>query len=146
MILRLTQSSCAGAGTELGKKTILGNLVFTKLYLLKILDLWKNEQCSVKSNLLKKCERSSLPHLQLGNFSQGGIFQGNQGARFPRNLQVHTKSLLQFTLFCCEFDIKVFPYFLAKEGILSISHNLQEIFSCQRKYNLGTGRYLLSQE
>ena len=37
------------------------------------------------------------------NLFQGGIFPGNQGARFPRNLQTHTKFLQQFTLFWCEF-------------------------------------------
>ena len=77
---------------------------------------------------------------------QGGIFQGNQGARFPRNLQAHTKFLLQFTLFCREFDIKIFLYFLLNEEILPISHNIQKIFSYHRKKHLGTENYLLSQE
>ena len=64
---------------------------------------------------------------------QGGILAGNQGARLPRNFQAHTKFLQKFTLFWREFDFKLFPYFLSSEGILPIKHNMQELFSCQRK-------------
>ena len=39
---------------------------------------------------------------------QGGIFQGNQGARFPQNLQAHTKCWQKFTRICHKFDRKVF--------------------------------------
>ena len=52
---------------------------------------------------------------------------GCQGARLPWNLQAHTKFLQQFTLFWCEFDFKVFLYFLSNKGILPITHNMQEI-------------------
>ena len=62
------------------------------------------------------------------NIDQGGIFPGSQGARLPRNLQAPTKSWQQFTLFWCEFDFKVFLYFLSNEGILPITHSMQEIF------------------
>ena len=74
----------------------------------------------------------------IDRLSQGGILAGNQGARFPRNLQAHTKFWQKFTLFWREFDFKVFPYFLSNEGILPITHNMQEIFSCHRKKLLGT--------
>ena len=40
--------------------------------------------------------------------SQGGIFQGNQGAMFPRNPQAHTKCWQKFTRICHKFDRKVF--------------------------------------
>ena len=68
---------------------------------------------------------------------QGGILAGSQGARLPRNIQAHTKFFQEFTLFWREFDFKVFPYFLSNEGILSITHNMQENF-------LVTGRNVLS--
>ena len=68
---------------------------------------------------------------------QGGKFPGSQGARLPRNIQAHTKFFQEFTLFWREFDFKVFPYFLSNEGILSITHNMQENF-------LVTGRDILA--
>ena len=77
---------------------------------------------------------------------QGGIFPGNQGPRFPRNLRAHTKFLQQFTLFWREFDFKVYQYFLSNEGILPITHNMQEIFSCHRKKLLGTASNQLPQK
>ena len=82
----------------------------------------------------------------MGGDKQGGIFPGNQGARFPRNLQAHTKFLQQFTLFWREFDFKVYQYFLSNEGILPITHNMQEIFSCHRKKFLVSGRNFLALE
>ena len=62
----------------------------------------------------------------IDRLSQGGILAGNQGARFPRNLQAHTKFSKKFTLFWREFDLKVFMYFLSNEKILLITHIMQE--------------------
>ena len=55
---------------------------------------------------------------------QVGIFPGNQGARFPRNLQTHTKFLQQFTLFWCEFE----KFLVTGRNFLP-----QEAISCQRQ-------------
>ena len=74
------------------------------------------------------------------------IFPGSQGATLPRNLQAHMKFLQQFTLFWREFDFKVYQYFLSNEGILPITHNMQEIFSCHRKKFLVSGRNFLALE
>ena len=99
-----------------------------------------------KGCLLETDQKYGLGNVQIicdplrgrGGVTQGGILAGSQGARLPRNLQTHTKFLQKFTLFLHEFDFKVFPYFLSNEGILPITHNMPEIFSCQRKKHIGT--------
>ena len=68
--------------------------------------------------------------------AQGGIFTGNQGARFPRNLQTHTKFLQHFTLFWRKFDFKVCISCQMKKFFLSHT-------TC-RKYFLATGRNFLA--
>ena len=86
---------------------------------------------------------------------QGGIFTGNQGARFPRNLQTHTKFLQHFTLFWRKFDFKVciscqmkkfflshtcMKYFLVtRRNFLSL-----KLINCQRKTFIVTERNLLT--
>ena len=69
----------------------------------------------------------------LQRLCQGGIFQGNQGARFPRNHQAHTKLLLQFTLFCRKFVFKVYQFSCQMKEFF-LSHTI-----C-RKYFLVTGK------
>ena len=69
------------------------------------------------------------------SFYQGGIFTGNQGTRFPRNLQTHTKFLQHFTLFWRKFDFKVCISCQMKKFFLSHT-------TC-RKYFLITGRKFL---
>ena len=66
---------------------------------------------------------------------QSGIFTRNQGARFPRNLQTHTKFLQHFTLFWRKFDFKVCISCQMKKFFLSHT-------TC-RKYFLLIGRKLL---
>ena len=66
---------------------------------------------------------------------QGGILAGSLGARLPRNLQIHTKFLQQFTLFWSKFDLKIRISWQRKEFFLSHT-------TC-RKYFLVTGRNFL---
>ena len=86
---------------------------------------------------------------------QGGILAGNQGTRFPRNLQTHTKFLQHFTLFWHKFDFKVrischlkkfflshtcMKYFLVtRRNFLAL-----KLINCQRKKFIVTERNLLS--
>ena len=86
---------------------------------------------------------------------KGGIFTGNQGTRFPRNLQTHTKFLQHFTLFWHKFDFKVrischlkkfflshtcMKYFLVtRRNFLAL-----KLINCQRKKFIVTERNLLS--
>ena len=72
----------------------------------------------------------------LPTVSQGGILAGNQGTRFPRNLQTHTKFLQHFTLFWRKFDFKVCISCQMKKFFLS--H-----LTC-RKYFFVTGRNFLA--
>ena len=60
--------------------------------------------------------------------------------------QAPTKSMQQFTLSWPEFDFTVFLYILSNEGILPITHSMQEIFPFHRKNYLGTASNKLSKE
>ena len=91
----------------------------------------------------------------IDRLSQGGILAGNQGARFPRNLQTHTKFLQHFTLFLHKFDFKVriscylkiffqshtcMKYFLVtRRNFLAL-----KLIICQMKKFIVTERNLLS--
>ena len=96
-----------------------------------------------------------MSELYVGCLDQGGILAGNQGTRFPRNLQTHTKFLQHFTQFWHKFDFKVrischlkkfflshtcMKYFLVtRRNFLAL-----KLINCQRKKFIVTERNLLS--
>ena len=99
--------------------------------------------------------RDVLEFFRIGWPPQGGILAGNQGTRFPRNLQTHTKFLQHFTLFWHKFDFKVRISCHLK--IFFLSHTCMKYFlvtrrnflalkliNCQRKKFIVTERNLLS--
>ena len=92
----------------------------------------------------------------MDGLKQGGIFTGNQGTRFPRNLQTHTKFLQHFTLFWRKFDFKVCiscqmkKFFLShttcRKYFLVTGRNFLQVINWQRKKFIITERNLLSRE
>ena len=92
------------------------------------------------------CSLLRCVYISSDSLVQGGIFPGSQGARLPQNFLAHTKLLQQFTLFLPKVNFTVFLYILSNEGILPITHNMQEIFPCHRKNYLGTASNKLSKE
>ena len=80
-------------------------------------------------------------NFQLG--LQGGILAGSQA---PKKSSDSHEIFAANHAVLAEFDLMVFLYILSNEGILPITHNMQEIFPGNRKKYLGTASNKLSQE
>ena len=98
--------------------------------------------------VFKKTNCKQLPVRLLERWYQGEIFTGNQGTRFPRNLQTHKKFLQHFTLFWRKFDFKVCISCQMKKFFLS--HTCRKYFLSQEetscKWLIAKGRNLLLQK
>ena len=78
----------------------------------------------MSKNVPKLYKGPSLETVMAPFFGGGEFFiAGGYISREPRNLQTHTKSLQQFTLFWPEFDFTVFLYILSNEGIVQLDLN-----------------------